>query len=126
MAGLVSPEGPVSSPWPGPTARRSSRGPAGVEIRALLSSTPAPPAEQRGDWRGYRDDAQDEFRPGRRAHIGPLNAVRRPAAPPEGFAEVHVPGRPPHPPTPPWGRGATGVDFLKAIRPGPDLLEGLR
>ena len=87
MAGLVSPEGPVSSPWPGPTARRSSRGPAGVEIRALLFPTPAPPAEQRGDWRGYRDDAQDGFRPGRRAHIGPLNAVRRPAAPPEGFAE---------------------------------------
>ena len=29
------------------------------------------------------------------------------------------------PPTPPWGRGATGVGFPKAIRPGPDMPEGL-
>ena len=85
MTGHASPAGPVSSPWPGPTARRSSMGPAGVEIRALLSPTPAPPAEH--DRRGCRDDARDGSRPGRRAHVGPHNAVRRPAAPPEGLAK---------------------------------------
>ena len=37
VTGHASPAGPVSSPWPGPTARRSSMGPAGVETRALLS-----------------------------------------------------------------------------------------
>ena len=43
MTGHASPAGPVSSPWPGPTARRSSMGPAGVETRALLSPRRRPP-----------------------------------------------------------------------------------
>ena len=55
----------------------------------------------------------------------PSNAVRRPAAPSGGFAEIDIRALSPPPPPPPRGRGATGVDFMMAIRPGPGLLEGL-
>ena len=56
-------------------------------MRSGPSSPPRrrPPAEH--DRRGCRDDARDGSRPGRRAHVGPHNAVRRPAAPPEGLAK---------------------------------------
>ena len=122
MTGHASPAGPVSSPWPGPTARRSSMGPAGVETRALLSPRRRSPRSTIGVGAEMTPGTgpvpveglvsgptmQSAVRP--RPQRGPPSLCTGPSAPP---------------PTPPWGRGATGVGFPKAIRPGPDMLEGL-
>jgi len=122
VTGHASPAGPVSSPWPGPTARRSSMGPAGVETRALLSPRRRSPRSTIGVGAEMTPGTgpvpveglvsgptmQSAVRP--RPQRGPPSLCTGPSAPP---------------PTPPWGRGATGVGFPKAIRPGPDMLEGL-
>ena len=71
----------------GPVQRPAARRWARPGLRSGPSSPPRrrPPAEH--GRRGCRDDARDGSRPGRRAHVGPHNAVRRPAAPPEGLAK---------------------------------------